>query len=207
MEILELLAEEDPRATMRQMKAAGELAKRLPACQDLLRFEALVEIETGQLFEWDAELRLAALLPDDRAATAETAAHLGLSDPQKARLSGAVTDASLRIVSWMSPREIRRAIYRIGGQAFRDRALLAWAASGRPVTTPQWRMLAVYPNTWTPPGFPLTDAEILAAGVPTGPLVAAVKHEVEEWWLDLDFTDDKMAVIERLKAVAQGLAY
>ena len=34
-----------------------------------------------------------------------------------------------------------------------------------------------------------------------------VRREVEDWWIDMDFTDDKLAAIERLKAVAQGLAY
>jgi poly(A) polymerase len=47
----------------------------------------------------------------------------------------------------------------------------------------------------------------MAAGVPEGPLIGQVRREVEDWWIDLDFTDDKLAVLERLKAVAQGLAY
>jgi len=31
--------------------------------------------------------------------------------------------------------------------------------------------------------------------------------EVEDWWVDQDFIDDKLAAVERLKAVAQGMAY
>ena len=85
--------------------------------------------------------------------------------------------------------------------------MLAWAGAERSSTTPQWRMLLVYPDTWTPPGFPITEAEIRAAGVSPGPLFDRIRLEVEDWWLDLDFTDDKMAAVERLKAVVQGLVY
>ena len=68
-------------------------------------------------------------------------------------------------------------------------------------------MLLTYPDTWTPPPFPISAAEIKAAGVGEGPLFGQVRREVEDWWIDLDFTDDRMAAIERLKAAAQGLAY
>ena len=49
--------------------------------------------------------------------------------------------------------------------------------------------------------------EIRAAGHSAAALLPEIRHEVEEWWIDLDFTDDKMAAVERLKAVVQGLAY
>ena len=32
-------------------------------------------------------------------------------------------------------------------------------------------------------------------------------REVEDWWIDNDFIDDKLSVIEKLKAVAQGMVY
>ena len=70
----------------------------------------------------------------------------------------------------MSPREMRRAIYRLGAKAFKDRVKLAWAAAERTATYVQWRMLYVYADAWTPPPFPLDGAEIKAAGVPEGPL-------------------------------------
>ena len=43
--------------------------------------------------------------------------------------------------------------------------------------------------------------------MPPGPLVGKVMREVEAWWIDNDFTDDKLSLIERLKAVAQGMAF
>jgi len=35
----------------------------------------------------------------------------------------------------------------------------------------------------------------------------SVMAEVEAWWIDNDFIDDKLSVIEKLKAVAQGMVY
>ncbi len=205
-EMLKLLAADDPRPALRLMAATGVLGAVLPQAVGLERFDALVEIETGQLFQCDPLLRLAALLPDDPAVAAQTAGALRLSNAQRDRLVAALGD-DVRMVSWMSPREARRAVYRLGAQAFCDRALLAWAASMRPAATIQWRALLPMAQTWPRPVFPLTGEEILAAGVPKGPLVGAVMREVENWWIDQDFTEDKLSLVEQLKAVAQGMAY
>jgi poly(A) polymerase len=205
-ELLKLLAADDPRAAVRLMASSGVLSALLPEAGPLTRFDTLVEIETGMLFESDAALRLAALLPDDQNAVRGAARRLRLSNALRDRLIATCSD-DLRLTSFMSPREMRRAIYRLGAETFKNRIKLAWAASDRTATYVQWRMLYVYADAWTPPPFPLDGAEIMAAGVPEGPLIGQVRREVEDWWIDFDFTDDKMAVLERLKAVAQGLAY
>ena len=205
-ELLKLLAADDPRAAMRLMAASRVLPALLPEAEGLRRFDTLVEIETGMLFEDDADLRLAALLPDNREGVTTAARRLRLSNALRDRLLAACSD-DLKLTSFMSPREMRRAIYRLGPKTFKDRVKLAWAASDRTATYVQWRMLYAYADAWTPPPFPLDGAQIMAAGVPAGPLIGQVRREVEDWWIDLDFTDDKLAVLERLKAVAQGLAY
>ena len=46
----------------------------------------------------------------------------------------------------------------------------------------------------------------MRAGVPEGPLVGQVLGEVEEWWIDSDFTDDEFSLAERLKTVVQAVA-
>lgn len=205
-ELLKLLAADDPRAALRLMAATSVLSSVLPQVKALTRFEQLVAIQTEQLFETDAEIRLAALLPDDAVIARDTAERLRLSNALKDRLIEAAGKEP-RIVSWMSPREARRAVYKVGLRAFTDRVKLAWAASTRPSTTSQWRGLLALAQTWTPPAFPLTGEEVLAAGVPKGPMVGEVMREVEEWWIDQDFMDDKLAAVERLKAVAQGMCY
>jgi poly(A) polymerase len=205
-ELLKLLAADDPRATVRLMAASGVLSVALPEARDLARFDRLVGIETEQLFQCDAELRLGALLPDDPAVGLACAERLRLSNAQRDRLVAMLgTEPPIR--SWMSPKEARRDVYQLGAAAFCDRVLLAWAASERPATTTQWRALLPMARSWPRPTFPLTGEEVMAAGVPRGPLVGQVMREVESWWIDNDFISDKLSIVERLKAVAQGMAY
>jgi poly(A) polymerase len=205
-ELLKLFAADDPRPAVRLMAASGVLAKVLPEARGLERFEHLVEIETEQLFECDAELRLAALLPDDPALGERVAERLRLSNTQRDRLVAAL-GTEPRMVSWMSPREARRMVYRLGPGSFCDRVKLAWAGSGGGGSAVQWRALIPMAQSWPVPRLPLSGAEIMAAGVPEGPLVGRVMREVEDWWIDQDFIDDKLSIVERLKAVTQGLAY
>ena len=205
-ELLKLLAADDPRATVRLMAASGVLTEALPEATDLARFDRLVGIETEQLFQCDPELRLGALLPDDPAVGAACAERLRLSNAQRDRLVAMLgTEPSIR--SWMSPKEARRDVYQLGAATFCDRVLLAWAGSDRPATTTQWRALLPMAQSWPRPTFPLTGEEVMAAGVPRGPLVGQVMREVEAWWIDNDFISDKLSIVERLKAVAQGMAY
>ena len=205
-ELLKLLAADDPRPTVRLMAATGVLSIILPLAQGTARFERLVAIETEQLFQCDPDLRLASLLPDDPAAGAATAQALRLSGAQRERLVAAL-GTEPRMVSWLSPREARRGVYRLGLQAFCDRVLLAWSNVDHPSSTPQWRALLPMAQSWPIPKFPLTGDEVMAAGVPPGPMIGAVMREVEDWWIDHDFLDDRLSMIERLKAVSQGMAY
>jgi poly(A) polymerase len=205
-ELKKLLAAEDPRAAVRLMAQTGVLAVVVPESRGLERFERLVGIETEMLFTEDALLRLAALLPDEPAVAAALAERLRLSNAERDRLVAALTPEP-RLVSYLSPKETRGLVYRLGAPAFCDRVTLAWAASDRPAATTQWRALLPTAQGWKPPPFPLTGDEVMAAGVPKGPLVGEVMREVEAWWIDNDFPTDKLALIERLKAVAQGLAY
>ncbi len=204
-ELLRLLAADDPRDAVRLMASTGVLYVLLPQAEGVPRFEGLVRIETEQLFTCDPLLRLAALLHDDPGAALATAEHLRLSNADRDRLIGALN--GYRVVSWMSPREVRREIWRQGAGALRDRVMLDWAVSARPATTTQWRALLPMIDSWTRPVFPLTGNEVVAAGVPPGPMVGRVLREVEAWWIDNDFTSDKLSVIERLKAVVQGMVY
>jgi poly(A) polymerase len=205
-ELLKLLAADDPRESVALMARTGILAEVLPAPIDLARFDSLVAIESEQLFETEAVLRLAALLPDDQVGAAQFAERLRLSNAERDRIVAALA-ATPELKSWMSPREVRRAVYRTGGPAFRDRAKLAWARAQSTAATPQWRGMIALAESWTPPAFPLSGEDVMAAGVPKGPMVGRVLREVEDWWIDHDFTGDKLSAVEKLKAVAQGMAY
>ncbi|MBX3483317.1 CCA tRNA nucleotidyltransferase [Phenylobacterium sp.] len=205
-ELLKLLAADDPRDAVRLMAGAGVLEVILKAPANLARFDGLVGVETDQLFDCDPVLRLAALLPDDQVAAGRFAGRVRLSNDDRDRILAALSPTPA-LKSWMSPREIRRAVYASGLEAVRDRAKLAWAAAPGTAATMQWRGLIALAESWSPPAFPITGAEVMNAGVPKGPLVGRVLKEVEDWWIDHDFIDDKFSAIEKLKAVAQGMAY
>ena len=203
-EMLKLLAASDPRPALKLMAGAGVLAAVLPDVKDLGRLEGLVQIDLG-LGEADAELRLAALIPQDRRTAEQLSERLRLSNAQRERLVAAV-GSEPPIVSWMSPRQLRRAVYRLGQRTFFDRLKLAWAGSkDRKAAAGQWAGLVKLARGWTPPVFPVNGEDAKAAGVAEGPLIGQVLREVEDWWIDEDFPEGRDLVLERLKAVARGV--
>ncbi len=203
-ELLKLLAADDPRASLSLMADAGVLEAILPFVRDLTRLGRLVDIERRVLLENDPLLRLSAMLPRDRATAALAAERLRLSNAQRERLIAAV-GTEPRVTSWMSPREVRRAVYRLGLQALFDRMKLAWAGEDNPRTAPQWRALLTLAEGWMPPELPVTGEDVIAAGAPEGPLVGQALAEVESWWIDEDFPADRAVALDRLKAVVKGL--
>jgi poly(A) polymerase len=203
-ELKKLFAAFDPRVAIIAMETSGVFPLVLPEAAGRARFDGLVEVETGILAAADPLLRLAALLPGDPEAARALARRLKLSNEERARLVSAL-EGGERIVSYLSPREARRALYRLGAQAFHDRVTLAWAADPEGKASPQWRALLAIGQSWDRPRLPLSGEDVIAAGVPPGPRVGDVMREVETWWIDSDFTDDRLAIAERLKAVAQGL--
>lgn len=177
-ELKKLLAAADPRAALRLMTEAGVLAAVIGEGANLARFEALDSD--------DALLRFAALIPDGQ----------GASLAQRLRLSGAERD---RLVAATAgpPTEAgedpRAAIYRLGVDVFRDRVRLSQAHG-------QGALLALA-DAWTPPRFPLSGADAIAAGVTPGPAMGEALRKVEAAWIAGGFSEDRQALLARLKAL------
>jgi poly(A) polymerase len=203
-ELLKTLAAKEPRRAISLMAEIGVLAEVLPEAGSRERFERLVEIEQEQFWPPDAELRLAALMPDATAAS-KAARRLRLSNAQHDRIVAALATEP-PVTSWMSPKAARRGVYLNGPLAFPDRVKLAWAASENAAATPQWLGLLAIGQAWRAPALPVNGEDAAGLGVPRGPKVGQVLREVEAWWIDQDFPDDRAAAIEQLRAVAQGLA-
>jgi poly(A) polymerase len=205
-ELTRLLEAENPAPMLRVMAATGILPEILPGTLNLPRFERVVDIDATNFFSPDAILRLAALLPNDVPQAGTTADRLKLSNPDRARIED-LAGARERIVSYLSIREVRKLLYRLDPQRFRDRAFLGWASDPKLSNAIQWRALLALADAWERPHFPLTGRDVMAAGVGEGPLVGRILGEVEEWWVDSDFTEDEFSLAERLKAVVQAVAY
>jgi poly(A) polymerase len=202
-EFLRLLEAHDPSSMLRAMAAADVLAEVLPCAVEIERLQQLVRIDSANFFAADPVLRLAALVP--RQAAEEIADRLKLSNIDRERLDD-LAHAGEKIVPYLSVREVRKLLYRLGAQRFKDRVRLAWADDSEASNAPRWRALLALADGWNRPRFPLTGRDVMAAGVPEGPVVGRVLAEVEEWWTDADFPEDMSSILDRLKAVVQAVA-
>ena len=205
-ELLRLLQADNPAPTIRVMATTGIIGEITNAQLNLPRFERLVAIDNENFFEADALLRFSAMLPDDRATVGTLADRLRFSNADRDRIID-LASAQEKIVSYLSMREVRKLLYRLGAQRFRDRVRLRWAEDPKDSNSIQWRALLAMTDAWQRPEFPLSGRDVMAAGVAEGPLVGRILSEVEEWWIEADFTEDKFSLAERLKAVVQATAY
>ncbi len=205
-ELLKLLAAQNPVPTLKIMAAIGVLSEVLPEAAGFERLARLVDIEANQLFLSDPLRRLGALVSLDKNGTTQLAARLRLSNAERDRLVEMQTNDT-KIVCYLSIREVRRALYRIGPGTFKDLVLLHWATDKKETNAVQWRALLAMADSWVRPELPLTGADVMKAGVPEGPAIGEVMKEVEEWWIDSDFTEDEFSIVERLKAIVQATIY
>ena len=203
-EMLRLLEAADPAPVLRLMAASGILAAVLPCEANIVRLDGLAKIDAANFFVPDTVLRLAALLPHDKAIANGVADRWKLANVQREGLAE-IAGAGEKIVPYLSIREVRKLLYRLGVQAFRDRLFLKWADDAKASNGVQWRALLAMADAWQRPHFPLAGRDVMLAGVPEGPLVGRVLGEVEEWWIDSDFPDDEFSLAERLKAVVQAV--
>jgi poly(A) polymerase len=88
----------------------------------------------------------------------------------------------------------RRRLYRLGAERYRDRLMLAWARSGDDADAAHWRELALLPERWSAPKFPLKAADFIARGIASGPALGHVLGLAEDAWLAADFPLDQAAL-------------
>jgi poly(A) polymerase len=198
-EMLKLLAAENPVPVLRIMAASGILNEILPGDLDIARLERLAAIDANNFFVADPLLRLAALSPD-----AVLADRWKLSNVDRDRLDE-LANGKEKIVSYLSIKEVRKLLYLLGAQCFKDRVMLRWAEDPKESNFVQWRALLAMADAWERPKFPLDGGNVMAAGVPQGPLIGRILAEVEEWWIESDFIEDEFSLAERLKAVVQAI--
>jgi len=223
-EMFKLLRSRSPAGTVGDMIGFGILPVVLPqlARTDCLRIMQWLDSTAlaDPAITPDPLRRLAALFQtgddgtDDNLAAAERLARaLRLSNEQTDRFAAMVAQAPL-IDPEMSADNIRRDLYRIGPDAFRDAVLLAW--STRAAVPPrcsrqeneQWQSLIDAARNWQPVKLPIQGRDILAAGLaPAGPKIGELLKQAEEYWLDHGFEPDqnelKTYIVGLLSAGAQ----
>ena len=192
MELLKLVVA--PRATpaLAVMLESGILGMVLGGVPFIASFENMVKVEAALGVEPDALRRLGALGVWVIEDTERLGERLRLANAESERL--AALDLWWRMTPAADGQPVRALLYRLGPQAFRDRTLLAWARSQAGAADGAWRHLAMFPQHWSAPVFPLKAADFIARGVAAGPPLGAALRAAEEAWIAADFPADRAAL-------------
>jgi poly(A) polymerase len=196
MEMLKLMVAEGAAGAVAAMSEGGLLLPVLGSVAYTGPFSAMIAAERLLGLKPDAVRRLGALA----VAVTEDAKRLST----RLRLTNAETKAldSMGHRWWrlagMDEARARRRLYRLGGDRYRDRLMLAWARAGGDSGSAHWQELATLPERWSAPKFPLKAADFVARGIAEGPSLGQVLALAEDAWLAADFPLDETA----LKAIA-----
>lgn len=200
-ELLRLLAAPGAVATIDAMASAGILEHVLARPGETRRLARLAEIEGALGRSPDPLLRLAALAVARPGTALDLRQRLKLSSAEYERLARlALPD---RAFDPLTPESVAKEfLYRHGASVYADGALLAWAASDAPPDDAERRARAALAERWRPPELPVTGADVVALGVPSGPTVGHVLARLEEWWIGEDYPDDPQRISAELARLA-----
>jgi tRNA nucleotidyltransferase/poly(A) polymerase len=190
VEMLKLLAAPGAPATAAIMAEIGILGTVIGGVADVTALARLAGIETALKLSPDPVRRLAAVavrIVEDATRLRE---RLRLSNDEHRRLR-AMAEKWWRIEPAAPEDSIRAALYRIGPENFRDRALLAFARCEAKADERAWRDLVAFPERWTPPKFPLAAKDFLERGVAKGPALGAALAQAEEAWIAAGFPGER----------------
>ncbi len=166
-------------------------------------FVNLIEIESRISLLIDPILRLSTLIENslDKANTIIKKLPLSKSDSTDLLK---LSTLNKKIVSYMSMKEVRYLLYLLGRDDFQKQILVNWAKDTNNKNEVNWRSLYEVAQSWEKPSFVLTAKDVINMGISQGPMVGDILKEVEDWWAENDFIDDKFSLIERLKAIVQS---
>ena len=166
-------------------------------------FVNLIEIESKISFSIDPILRLSTLIENSLDKANTIIKKLPLSKSESTDLLKLCT-LNKKVVSYMSMKEVRYLLYLLGRDGFQKQILVNWAKDANNKNEVNWRSLYEVAQSWEKPSFALTAKDVINMGISQGPMVGDILKEVEDWWAENDFIDDKFSLIERLKAIVQS---
>jgi tRNA nucleotidyltransferase/poly(A) polymerase len=190
MELLKLLTAKHTVPALAVMSETGLLISLLGGVPLLASLSNMMKAENAIGLDADPIRRLGALgviLPED---AERLAGRLRLANAEHDRLQS-MSDGWWRICAQSSTQHMRALLYRLRSERFIDRVLLAWSRAPESLSDAHWQEIAGLPRHWTPPDFPIAAADVMARGVPKGPLLGQVLRAAEEAWIAADFPEDK----------------
>jgi poly(A) polymerase len=199
-ELLKLFVAPRAAATLAVMAESGLLGSVLGGVPYVADFAKMADIEAALGVEADPVRLLGAL----GVMVSEDAERLA----QRLRLTNAEAERLMALEPWwrVSPsageQAARALLYRLGPQSFTDRVLLAWARARADVADDKWRALALLPQRWTAPLFPLKAADFIRRRLAAGPALGAAMRAAKDAWIAADFPADSGAI----EAIAERAA-
>ena len=169
---------------------------------DFEAYKRMINIDNDSFFEPNYLLRFFLLIPRDFDSI-EALKNFNFSKKEKKILENLLLNKN-EIKSYQSAKEVRARIYKLGIENFRNLVRIYWALDKKISNTIQWRALLAISETWKKPEFPIKSRDILLLGVPEGPLIGEILKEIEDWWIEADFINDKASLFERMKAIVNA---
>ncbi|MEE2720572.1 MAG: CCA tRNA nucleotidyltransferase, partial [Pseudomonadota bacterium] len=198
----------EPTQVLELMEKNGLLRLLLSARRSVSRLTALAALETMVKLDPDPVRRLTALVQPDRSEASQIVTRLRLSRHETGRFDDLATRRG-ESTAGMNDLALRRSLYSLGPERFRELVLLDWANQivMEPVRaaeeTAGWKETWDATAGWTAPEFLLNGEDVQAAGIEEGPDVGDVLLNIEEWWVEQAFKPDREACLDRLRVIAR----
>ena len=196
-ELLKWLSAKNPGPSLAQSKAYGILTQLFslsPAHTSLSDLNQLVKAE--QTCGDTDPIRRFYMLTENKSHLEKMAKDLKFPNRVTRRLQE-LNQAIKTLPQRLTKAKARKIIYLNGKQTFIDLLLVAYAHI--PDQRPNdWITLHRMANVWLPPKCPVGGADVMALGIPTGPLVGQLACKVENWWMENDFKPSRSAALDYL---------
>jgi poly(A) polymerase len=194
VELFKTLAAPDPAPAWTAMIDAGVMAHTVPDATRVDRLSAMVALEEAMGLAADPLRRLAALTGAASAPLLKARLKLSNRDDDHLKSLGALAHRADLVVR----RKFGQALYGAEPGWLRDAAMLANVETGAPDAA-TLSELSDFTAGWIEPPFPLTGADLQAAGIKPGPDMGRILAGLERWWIDADFKPDHDACLAKLK--------
>lgn len=208
-EMKKLLSADDPSRALLWMRQAGVLTQILPETEKwgIDAIHGLVAAEQALGWKPDALLRLASIIPPDVERLAAISSRLRMSKNEAARLEQWAKAPAIDPA--MAETALDRLLYRQSPEGVKMRLRLALSSARADVSGGEASMqkiarlstLLARAERFQKPVFPLSGADVLAAGVAPGPRVGEILEQLEDKWVEGNFALEREGLLDKLKSI------
>ena len=201
-EFFKILSSNNSFKTIVEMKKIGLLDIIYSGVVVTDSLERMINIDEENFFDVDTFLRFFILMPKAH----NLSSNLELfrfSNKDNNRIDTLLKNKN-QVKSYLSVKEVRKSLYLFGSNNFIDLIRISWAEDKKISNSTHWRALLAMASSWEIPALPIKARDVMLSGVPEGPTVGEILDELEKWWIDSDFIDDKLSLIERMRSIVRA---